>query len=351
MLDVANPTTRTAVADPRTAALRRAGTPVSSAPAAPARSQDEAGLVLDMPSSAKALPASREPGLQRQLGRMQQGLDYLDRLGASLQGLKSTLSQGLAQGQASARLPQQVSQLRDLWQRRDELAGGQVDGQLQVTAGDEAARQRFKLRGLDRAALDRDGTETLRLQLPAKATPQGNALTLAIPLGTGDSQQRLQALAGALAPAGVRVEAQGADLELSVDEARWPALRDGLALSGDGKRFPSSQPPVRARLDAAPDALQPQQWDVGDAIGQRQALGQVLQAQTRLGVAREQVSQKLENVQQQVPAATGLSAASAKALADNLQARLDRSDYASQRELLPALRGLHKQRVRQLLQP
>ncbi|PZP35641.1 MAG: hypothetical protein DI603_02360 [Roseateles depolymerans] len=352
MIDLGAKTAATTPLDTLSPALRRASAPASplaalaplSAAGDATTTSQESGFVAGGHGTAP----SREPGLQQQLGRLQQGLDYLDRLAQTLQGLKSSLSRSLAQGQATAALPQQVSQLTQLWQQRSQQAGGRVDSQLQASTGDEPARQRFKLRGLDLSVLERGGAETLRLQLPGRASSQGTAMTLSVTLDGEGTESQLQTLARALAPAGLSVDAQGQDLVFSVAESQWPALRDGLTVRGDGKRFPSGQP-VRARLDAAPEALQPQQWNVSDAIGQRQALGQVLQAQPRLARAREALGEQLRDVQNQTEPVSGLNAGEAQALAGGLESRLSQGDYAMQQALMPALRGLHRQRVRQLL--
>lgn len=299
-----------------------------------------------------AAPPAREPGRQQQLGKLQQGLEYLDRLQQSLQDLKGGLSQSLAQGRTAAALPGQVEQLRQLWQQRPQQSGQQVDSQLQAATGPEGARQRFKLRGLDLAVLEQGGRETLKLQLPGNAdTGNGRPLNLAVTLNGEGTQAQLQALTRALAPAGVSVQVQGSELVLSVAESQWPALRDGMTLRGEGKRFPSGQP-VRALLDAEPEALQPQRWQVQDPVGQRQALGQVLQAQPRVAQARDQLDARLRAATAEVahaPDASGLSSTEAQALASGFEARLQQAGYGQLDPLLPALRGLHKQRVQQLL--
>lgn len=345
----AKPTAATPL-DTLSPSLRRASAPASPLAAlAPSVPEDtpaasSAAVIVNTPNAAP----SREPGLQQQLGRLQQGLDYLDRLAQTLQGLKSTLSRSLAQGQPSVALPLQVGQLRQLWQQRSEQSAGRVDSQLQASPSDQPARQRFKLRGLDLSVLERGGPETLRLQVPGRASSQGGALTLSVTLDGEGTQDQLQTLARALAPAGLSVDAQGQELVFSVVESQWPALRDGLMVKGDGRRFPSGQP-VRARLEATPDLLQPQQWNVADAVGQRQALGQVLQAQPRLAQAREVLGEQLREVQEQAQPASGLAAGEAEALAGALQTRFQQGDYAAQQALTSAVRGLHKQRVRQLL--
>ncbi|WP_431051879.1 hypothetical protein [Roseateles sp. L2-2] len=307
--------------------------------------------------------SAREPGAQLQLGKLQQGLDYLDRLAAAMQQLKGGLSDTLArQAAPSAAVNGQLDQLRQLWSQRSRDAGGRVDAELQAAPEDGAARQRFKLRGLDLAVLQQGGKETLRLQLPGQAQDSGTGggtggfgatggkpTLIAVTLDGEGTQQQLQALTKALSPAGLSVQAQGTEIVFSVAESQWPALRDGLTLRGEGKRFPSGQP-VRALLEPSPEALQPQRWDVKEASGQRQALGQLLQAQPKVAQARARLHEQLESAARPTWAeGEPLSPAQAGALAGSLAGALSGAEYSDVGALLPALRGMHRQRVRQLL--
>ncbi|WAC75562.1 hypothetical protein OU995_13020 [Roseateles sp. SL47] len=299
------------------------------------------------------LPQARQPGQQQRLGRLQQGLDYLDRLASSVQQLKSGISDTLARRAApSETLNQQVDQLRQLWEQRPQEAGGRVDAQLQAAdSPDASARQRFKLRGLDLAVLQHGGRETLRLQLPGQAVPQGagtsaKPVQLSVTLQGEGTQEQLQGLAKALAPAGLQLQVQGQDIIFQVSEAQWPALRDGMTVRGEGKRFPSGQP-VRAMLEPAPEALQPQRWNLQDTSGQREALGQLLQVQPRLAQARLVLGQQLQQVSR-----PGLTASSeADGLASDITDAMQSLDFQSLGALLPAVQGLHRQRVQQLLAP
>ncbi|UXH76876.1 hypothetical protein [Roseateles amylovorans] len=337
--------------------------------------------------SATAGSVAREPGAQQQVGRLQQGLDYLDRLAVSVQQLKSGLSDTLARrATPSALLNDQVAQLRQLWSQRATDAGGRVDGDLQATADvDSTARQRFKLRGLDLAVLTQGGRETLRLQVPgqrSQATTAGAPgtstppITVAVTLDGEGTPAQLRALSQALAPTGLTVQVQGPEVVFSVVESQWPALRDGLTLRGEGKRFPSGQP-VRAWLEPSPQALQPDRWQLQDADGQRQALGQLLQAQPKLAKARAQLSGQLQAAAERgrsdgAPSSDAMTASTtgsavsviadaastparamtgpeAAVLVSQLDEAMGAADFTSLGSLLPAVRGLHRQRVQQLL--
>lgn len=328
--------------------------------------------------AAVELPLSRQSGQQQRVGRLQQGLDYLDRLASSVQQVKSGLSDTLARRTSpSESLNQQVEQLRQLWAQRPDAAAGRVDAQLQAAdSPDTSARQRFKLRGLDLTVLQQPGRETLRLQLPGQAVPQGEGTSakpvqLAVTLQGEGTQEQLQVLAKALAPAGLELMVQGQDLIFQMAEAQWPALRDGLTVRGDGKRFPSGQP-VRAMLEPAPEALQPQRWNLQDVKGQREALGQLLQAEPRLALARQRLGQQLgqqigqpigqqlgQPMGQPISQQPGLQAGQpvltnaeeAKDLVGDITSTMQSLDFQALGALLPAVQGLHRQRVQQLLTP
>ncbi len=337
---------------------------VTGAPGAAATAVASAADSATVLRAGADLPISRQPGQQQRLGRLQQGLDYLDRLASSVQQVKSGLSDTLARRTSpSESLTQQVEQLRQLWSQRPEAAAGRVDAQLQAAESpDTSARQRFKLRGLDLAVLQQPGRETLRLQLPGQAVPQGEGTSpkpvqLAVTLQGEGTQEQLQVLAKALAPAGLEVVVQGQDLIFQMAEAQWPALRDGLTVRGEGKRFPSGQP-VRAMLEPAPEALQPQRWNLQDVKGQREALGQLLQAEPRLAQARQTLGQQLA-LQPSAPSGPSAPAArptvtnaeEAKDLVGDITSTMQSLDFQALGALLPAVQGLHRQRVQQLLTP
>lgn len=290
--------------------------------------------------------AAREPGAQQRLGALQQGLAYTQRLDASLRQLKSGLSLTLARNLPASALdlPARLDGVARLWQARETEAAGQIDARLQAVPEGRQPQREFSLRGLDGSSLAASGAETLRLTLPG----QGRALSIHLDGQGLDSH--LRAVTQGLASLGVQTRAQAdGGVVLAVAEARWPALRDGLQLRGDGRRFPSGQP-VRAVLDARPDAMQPSGWRLDGAEAQRASLARVVQAQQQLGQARQTLGLRL----QAAAAAPAPDAAEAAAVA-----RLARDfaeagqgaplDYEQLSALLPAVAGVHRTRVDQLL--
>lgn len=291
--------------------------------------------------------AAREPGAQQRLGALQQGLAYAQRLDASLQQLKSGLSLTLARNLPASALdlPARVDGIARLWQARETEAAGQIDARLQAVAEGRQPQREFSLRGLDGNSLAASGAETLRLTLPG----QGRALSIHLDGQGLDSH--LRAVAQGLAGLGVQTRAQAdGGVVLAVAEARWPALRDGLQLRGDGRRFPSGQP-VRAALDARPDAMQPSGWRVDGAEAQRASLARVVQAQQQLGLARQALGQRLQAASAMAPAPDAAEAAAvARQARDFAEAGQGAPlDYEQLCELLPAVAGVHRARVDQLL--
>ena len=332
-----------------------ASAPVGAGAMAAAPAKDAASPPADTSPTAFAPPANdpaREPGVHTRIGDLQQGADFLNRLGQALQGLKQQLGNALAAGSngsstatAPASLQQTVDGIAALWQARVGSAGGSVDSQLQVVAGPseggQAARQRFRLRGLDADSLAGGGAETLRLRLP------GQTASVRVMLEGSGLGQGLQALQGALAPLGVQVQAQGSAVWFSVDESRWPAVRDGLTVQGDGRRFPGGQA-VRPLIDAEPAALQPSRWRVDSSTDQRATLQQVVQAQGQVTRAQRSLAGAWRQAAS-AEASTGLTPASAADTANALAQGMQQADFQQVAQLAPALRGLHAARVRQLL--
>lgn len=292
---------------------------------------------------------AREPGAQQRLGALQQGLAYAQRLDASLQQLKSGLSLALARNLPASALDLQarVDGVARLWQARGGEAAGQIDARLQAVADGSSPQREFSLRGLDQNSLAAGGAETLRLTLPG----QGRALSIHLD-GQG-LDGHLRAVSQGLAGLGVQARAQAdGGIVLSVAEDRWPVLRDGLQLRGDGRRFPSGQL-VRAALDPRPDAIQPADWKLEGAEAQRASLSRVLQAQHQLGMVRQTLGQRLNAAAAATPRAEAAETAVVAGLAENFAVAGQGAplDYEQLSALLPAVAGVHRARVDQLLTP
>ena len=73
---------------------------------------------------------------------------------------------------------------------------------------------------------------------------------------------------------------------------------------------------------------------------------QLLQAQPKVAQARARLNEQLESAARPVPS---MAPEQAGALAATLAGELSGAEYSDVGALLPALRGMHRQRVRQLL--
>lgn len=153
----------------------------------------------------------------------------------------------------------------------------------------------------------------------------------------------------ALAPAGLHVQQDGADLWFSVDESRWPSVRDNLSVQGDGRRFPGGQP-VRPVLEPQPSAIDVADWKLGSTAEQRQTLRSVVQAQAMVDQAQQRLAEGRKKLVDS-ESAPALDWIQAKQTAAHVQAQLQGADFVQLAAVVPALRGLHSVRVRQLLSP
>jgi hypothetical protein len=280
----------------------------------------------------------------------QQALAYLDRLAPRLRNLQTDLSRAAAgQPVPADRLESQRTRLDQLWSERATAAGTALDPQLNYSAA-EPARRSFTVRGLDQAPQARE-TLTLALGLPSAARP---AVRVQLdPAATPQAQA--DAFAQALAPLGLQAEAAaGGGLRFSVAEPRWPQVRDGLALQGEGRQFAAGRL-HRVAADPQPDVLTPARWTLQDEDGARQALQQVGTALQRTESAREDARAVLDDDRAALAGASpARDAAWAERFGTEFAAQLrgesgPRSGYGMQATLGAALWGLGRQRVERLL--
>lgn len=287
----------------------------------------------------------REPGLQQRVAAAQQGLDYVEGLQQRLETVQRGLSTAMNGGDAEG-LRQPLRDLDQAWQQRETAAGGMLDGRLRLVEPGQA-RKLFTVRGLDLAALAEAGAETLKLSLPGQARALSFALDPS--RGTASAIAELNRL---LQPAGVRAAMAGSELMFSVAETAWPALRDGLRISGNGLRFPSGQA-MPARLEVAGEALQSAQWRLDDPAALRASLAQVGRAQAALDAAESGLCARLtglDGAASSTPADQGELQAFVEAFAQRHGADAQEPlGYEEAAGLMPAVKGLQRERVQRLL--
>ncbi|WP_326536784.1 hypothetical protein [Pseudorhodoferax sp.] len=311
------------------------------APAPPATAAVHAGL--------RGLDAQRNA----RVASAQQALAYLERLAPRLRNLQTDLGRVVAgQPVPGERLENQRSRIGQIWNERSAVAGGELDAQLDYTPGQPATRS-FTVRGLEQPAQARE-TVTLAVGMPSAARP-GARVTLD-PDATPQAQAK--AFDQALRPLGLQAEADtGGGVRFSVAETRWPQVRDGLAVQGEGRQFAAGRL-HRVAADPQPDALTPQQWTLQDEAGAQRAAQQVGTALQRTEAARDSARSVLNEDR---AALADASAAQDAAWAGRFGAefaaslrgegRLRETGYGQQAALGAALWGLDRQRVERLLDP
>lgn len=286
-------------------------------------------------------------GWQRQVGSAQQSLDYLGTLGRSLGELKTGLSRTLALGTSTpSSLRQQRDTVATLWEQRRQATAGTLDSQGEWAADGQARRQ-VQVRGLDRASLQSPEREALSFSVPGTRQP----LTLLLG-GERSPAEALRALDDALAPAGLQArQDEDGTVWVSVPEAQWPALRDGLTVRGGGQRFPAGQP-ARPRLEAQPDVLQARSWGLESTADQRATLQAVVRAQDWVQRQSDALRQRLADWEDALPPATADQAPQALAQAEQTARQLgEAAGFGAWTTLLPALGTLHRERVEAVLAP
>lgn len=339
--------------------------------AAPAHADSPHSPVAQAVSGQRAAPVrgglkGLDTHINTQVAATQQALEFLDRAGAQLQDLKTELTGRLASRMASRLaafaiegaddaandvIERQVRRFDALWRERSAASGGTLDNRLDYNTAGQAL-QRFSVRGLQMNSLQAGEPETLSFSVGGKAQ---RSVAVAVEPGLSDVELA-QRFDRALAPNGIRasLDAQG-DLNFSVAESAWPALRDSLAIKGEGRRFSTGQ---FSQLRLVPDepAIRPQEWSVKDTDAMRRTRQQVMDAQEIVRNARHGVSRALTELGTRLNPRTveGKEKAEAAArwsaeFAQTFEATAGRADYQSLSAMTPALLGISRERVTALL--
>jgi hypothetical protein len=312
--------------------------------------KDTAAIPAGVPAAALRAKARSVGGAQQdQVARAQQALDYLDRVAVQLESLKGDLTSKLAgtrsgaRQQLDAQLSARVRQLSSTLASRAKSAGGGVDANLNFNG--QPASQRFRIRGLDLDALRQSAPQSLAFSVGASGGPQ---LSVNIEADQTDAQLAA-AIDRAMAPMGVRagLDAQGT-LVFSAPEAKWPAVKDSIAISGRG----------RVATEEVPADLAPQQWNVGSGNGAgagagggdslRQSLREVVQALERVRRSRDAASNALTAASIEMAQASSPPLEVEEA-AQEFAGTASNPDYQSLLSLTAALVGVSRERVLALL--
>ncbi|WP_139379452.1 hypothetical protein [Zoogloea sp. LCSB751] len=283
-------------------------------------------------------------GFNRQASALQQSKAFAGRAQAQLGELKRGLGDALAGQQlADSRLQQVLRRFTDFWQTRPAATAGSVDGALRLVEAGQA-RQGFRLRGLDTPALAVGEAEKLQFSVRGRLSPPVSIEPGLSPVTLG---RRLDL---ALAPLGVRVAADAdAVLQFSAPEADWPAVRDSLQVKGEGRRYPTGQF-SRVRIDADAAAIRLDSWKTDSPAALRQTLRDVVLAGQQLEALQRSADTALDRLATQAgsPAAAE-QAQRAEGLAVHFEAQARTASFAVLADVLPATRGLTRERVTALL--
>lgn len=298
--------------------------------------------------------------LNDRISGAQQALQFLDRLGAQLQALRSGISQHLVRTQGgltaaatmavdSSAIDAQIQQVNACWLERQSVTAGTLNCRLEYGAPGEA-RQNFAVRGLDFDSLRANRSfEILHFAIGDKGHRAGSSVAIESGLSNAAFVNRFDR---ALAPSGVRAaqSAHGA-LTFSVLEPAWSTVRDTFSIMGEGHRFSTGR---FNRVRVVPEApvLQPQEWSSAGIAGLRSTRQEVFKAQGAVRQARQIVARGLTDAGAHLEAeiaATGARAA-AEALwcaefTETFVEAASRPDYLALASFGPALMGISRQRV------
>ncbi len=315
------------------------------------------GVRTDAPAAARApvvaTPASVlrgglrdwNPQLNQHVAGAQRTIGYLDEVSGQLRQLRHDVSARLAgrEPQAGA-AAETLQQFARTWRERPAATAGRLSPRLAYGEGE--APQRFTVRGLTLQALRTGEKETLAFALGGAARSQPTVL---VEPGL-DDEALVQRFDQALAASRIRVRRDDSgSLVFSTPESAWPQVRDTLAVRGGGIRFPTGQF-NRVRVDAEPDALQPQHWRLDDPAAMRDTLAQVVQALDAVRQARSDVEHALDAAGAALEAAQpGETADAAAAFVRRFEALARERGYASHQSVAASLLGVHRERVQALL--
>ncbi|MBA4094482.1 MAG: hypothetical protein C0489_10395 [Candidatus Accumulibacter sp.] len=280
-------------------------------------------------------PAHFDTRLQGDVASAQQAREYLDRVAAQLESVKAALSAKIAGMKSGARdLEARARQLGATIAARSAQAGGSVDAQLAFSAG-APAQQRFRITGLDAATLQAAAPVSLSFSVGGAGGPQ-----LAAAFEPDMTPEQIAGrLDRTLAPVKVRagLDRQGR-IEFTTAEANWPAVRDGIAISGRGRV---------ATEAVAPDANL-QDLGSGNAEALRQSLREVVQALERVRRSQDAASAALSAATLRA-AQSELTAEDLAISAQDFASTAASHDYESLLAITSALVGVSRERVLALL--
>jgi len=262
--------------------------PALSAPSTPRRAVPAPNL-----PPARAGLRALNPQLNQRVSSAQLTLEYLDQLAAELQTVRTELRKQLSTPSqhplttGDSKLEAGIRRVAEHWDRRMAATQGTLDARLQWHAEGQA-RRTFSIRGLDLASLRSGGPEVLSFALGGRGLRAASSVAIEPGLPEHVIVQRFDR---ALAPSGIRASrSEDGELRFSVPEAAWPEVRDSLAVRGEGQRFPTGRF-SQVRIVPEADAIRPRDWKVDSAVSLRATRESVFTAEGLVRQARNAVNQ------------------------------------------------------------
>lgn len=236
--------------------------------------------------------------LNQQLSAMQSASSYLSQVHSRLSQLKLKLGRQLgAPSQDASEMDgarEALKKVNAILQQRGRLDDNVIDPAFQLKLT-EPVRVRFSLQGLE--SIDRiqnAGQETL-VFTAGRQLPE----PLAVVLDEGlNDEQVLRRFNVSLGQAGLRAELDNEGLlRFSARESDWAALRDQLAVRGEGKLFAKDS---FARVESAEDGLLglPSDSQLDSPGEMRAILDSVIAALDRIASLREQIREREADIRQ-----------------------------------------------------
>lgn len=285
----------------------------------------------------------------RQVTGTQLSLDYLGRAGEQLRELRVVLAEQVARPRVdTSPIQQRIRQFDAIWRARAQRTGGTLDAQLNFNPNG-GARQVFTVRGLTMEAMRQGTSETLTFAALGRSLPAGS---VAIEPGLAD-EEIVRRFDRALAPSGIRARLEAGELTFSVPEVSWPAVRDTLAIKGDGRRFPTGQF-SQVRVLGRESVIRPATWSVDDPLVTQRTLRQVATAQVLMHGTRQKASTVLVQLAKDLQLAYGAAGPLAEAehslrFAQSFALTTGNADFRTLAAITPALSGVDRKRVSTLL--
>lgn len=277
--------------------------PINSQERRPLPTADVAALPVRRAESERQVPerwtqrsASYNIQLNRQLSAMQLADRYVSELEARLSRLKLSLGNRLSSTSPEARetLKEDLRQVQELLEQRAQRSGAALDPSFKLSLN-EPVRARFKFQGLDSiGAIKASGRETLVFK-----AGRGYSEPVAVLLDDEMSDQQLLTRFNAgLGQLGIRAELNNSgELVFSAREQEWQALKEQLAVRGEGKLFPKEQfTPVQSQTEVL--LRLPQESELEAKHELRRILDAVIAALDKLAALREQLAERQQEIRE-----------------------------------------------------